>query len=123
MLYQSCSLSTLVSCRSCTHHTSTGLGQGPCLARLAWLAGWLFPNDWHVLFCSFLMILAHLVLSSKIKEKCKTFMATICLNQKVCPRPSSCQHPGTPPPIQKIIPDIFFFFFFFFNFRFNHVVL
>ena len=38
-------------------------------------------------------------------------MATICLNQEVDPRPSSRQYPQyTPPPIQKIIPDIFFFF-------------
>ena len=40
-------------------------------------------------------------------------MATICLNQEVGPRPSSRQYPQYPPPIQKIIPDIFFFFFFF----------
>ena len=57
------------------------------------------------------MILAHLVLFSKIQEKCKTFMAIICLNQEVGPRPSSRQYPQYPPPIQKIIPDIFFFFF------------
>ena len=36
-------------------------------------------------------------------------MATICLNQEVGPRPSSRQYPQYP-PIQKIIPDIFFFF-------------
>ena len=39
-------------------------------------------------------------------------MVTICLNQEVGPRPSSRQYPQYPPPIQKIIPDIFFFFFF-----------
>ena len=37
-------------------------------------------------------------------------MATICLNQEVGPRPSSCQHPWYPPPIQKIIPDILLLF-------------
>ena len=58
------------------------------------------------------MILAHLVLFSKIQEKCKKFMAIICSNQEVGPRPSSRQYPqpSTTPPIQKIIPDIFFFF-------------
>ena len=40
-------------------------------------------------------------------------MATICLNQEVGPRPSSRQYPQYPPPIQKIIPDIFFFFYLF----------
>ena len=44
-------------------------------------------------------------------------MANICLNQEVGPRPSSRQYPQYP-PIQQIIPDMFFLcVFFFFKFQ------
>ena len=50
-----------------------------------------------------------LVLFSKIKDKCKTFMATICLNQEVGPTPSSCQHPRYPPPSKSSFQTFFLF--------------